>query len=293
MKTKIVSAIYFDLHGTDLGGRPSRNDHYLYSMNSIMNIDNCKFIIYTNDKNRVNDFFQQNYADKMDKFISIEYNLYNTEYKDGINFLKDINLTLTSMRCIELQYSKFSWMKMNIEDCDYLYWLDAGLCYSGLLPDKYLKIDSHYYNRYYGSNIFTLKLIENINNTIDDKIFIIGKENQQFFWDIDLPDKYYQFGKDLSFHVIGGMFGGKSHHINTLYTQFYELCNNLLQNEHTLYSEENILTTIYFNNKDKFYMETFDVWWHENNIAGNINLDNIEEFLLKYKSFYKILEKFF
>jgi hypothetical protein len=40
-------------------------------------------------------------------------------------------------------------------------------------------------------------------------------------------------------------------------------------------------------------METFDVWWHENNIAGSINPDNIEEFLLKYKSFYKILEKFF
>ena len=69
MKTKIVSAIYFDLHGTDLGGRPSRNDHYLYSMNSIMHIDGCQFIIYTNDKNRVDNFFQQHYPDKINKFL--------------------------------------------------------------------------------------------------------------------------------------------------------------------------------------------------------------------------------
>ena len=84
MKTKIVSAIYFDLYGTSLGGRPGRNDHYLYSLNSIMNISNAEFIVYTNDKNKIDTFYQEFYPDKVDRLSTIEYDLYNTEYSSKI-----------------------------------------------------------------------------------------------------------------------------------------------------------------------------------------------------------------
>jgi hypothetical protein len=79
MKTKIVTSIYFDLHGTDLGGRPNRNQHYLYSLNSIMNIKNAEFIIYTNNEKAVVDFYRSNNPDKLSMFYCYEYDLYNTE----------------------------------------------------------------------------------------------------------------------------------------------------------------------------------------------------------------------
>ena len=36
MKTKIITAIYSNLHGTDLGGRLSRQGHYYWSLLSLL-----------------------------------------------------------------------------------------------------------------------------------------------------------------------------------------------------------------------------------------------------------------
>ena len=91
MLTKIVSAIYFDLYGSDLGGRPCRNEHYLYSLNSIMNIRNTPFIVYSNDPNRIHEFFIKKYPDKLNSLTIIAYDLYNNEYKNKINKLKKYN----------------------------------------------------------------------------------------------------------------------------------------------------------------------------------------------------------
>ena len=293
MKTKIVSAIYFDLYGTDLGGRPGRNDHYLYSMNSIMNINNAEFIIYTNDKSKLDAFYIENYPDKLSKFTSIQYDLYNTEYKTGINRIKNIPETKQSFRCIELQYSKVSWLKLNNIDCDSIYWIDAGLCYSGLLPDKYLKISSGKYNdSYYGSDIFTNKFINNLNNAINDKVLVCAKENVKNYWDSPLPSKYFIPQINADYHIVGGLFGGASSMVSVLCDEFNTLTKLLLLNENFLYSEEQILSCLFVNYHNLFTSETFDIWWHEDNIASHVGKDDGMKLLQNNKSFYKILEKF-
>lgn len=294
MRTSIVSGIFFDLYGSDLGGRPSRNEHYLYSMNSIMKMDDVEFIIYTNHKEKVDNFFNVKYPDKLSKFVSIEYDLHNTKYRDLINRLKNVEETKRSARCIELQYAKLLWLNSNLNNSEYIYWIDAGLCYSGLIPYKYLNFDNNnYYLKYYDSEIFKSSFIENINKKIIDKIFMIGKENINFFWDNGLPEQYYINNKDISFHIIGGLFGGKSSNVKILYDLFDSLCVKVLQTENILYSEENLLTTIYYNNKSMFHLETFDLWWHEDNILGNVSdKKRALDLLTNHKSFYKILEKY-
>ena len=293
MKTKIVSAIYFDLYGTPLGGRPGRNDHYLYSLNSIMNITDAEFIVYTNDKNKIDSFYQDHYPDKISKILSIEYDLYNTEYSDKINKIKDVESTKQSVRCIELQYSKLSWIKMNTYDCDYIYWIDAGLCYSGLIPDKYLNIHKKkYFDSYYGSDLFTDQLLYNLNEYANNKVFVCTKDNQNFYWDGPLPCKYFTQSPQSHYHIIGGLFGGHSESINFICDKFYELTNNLLANEKFLYSEEQILSCLFFNYPTLFINKTFDIWWHEDNISGAMPKKDGLELLKKFRSFYRIIEEF-
>lgn len=291
MNKYIVTAIYDGLHGTELGGRVSRGDHYRHSLESIMGIDSAKYIIYHNDPS-LHPFFEMRCPNIKYDLIS-GYDLNKTIYSDKINKNKNIQDTLTSFRCIELQYSKLFWLKEQAEKCneeDYIFWFDAGLSYSGLIPNKYLKLNEGYYGTNFYSTLFNNKLFDNMIESCKDKVFVIGKENFNFFWDHDLPDKYYDFGKDRSYHIIGGIFGGKTKSVINLYEKFDTMANVLLDNESVLYSEENILTAIYFNNKDMFHMHDFDIWWHEDNIASNIGEEAGKELLTRAKSFYKILE---
>ena len=293
MKTKIVSAIYFDLYGTSLGGRPGRNDHYLYSLNSIMNISNAEFIVYTNDKNKIDTFYQEFYPDKVDRLSTIEYDLYNTEYSSKINKIKDIESTKQSVRCIELQYSKLSWIKLNAHDCDYIYWIDAGLCYSGLIPDKYLNIHTgKYFDSYYGSNIFTNELLNNLNNYTNNQVFVCAKENRDFYWDSSIPCKYFIDDCQSCYHIIGGLFGGYLSSINYICDKFSILTNTLLDNEPVLYSEEQILSCLFFSYPNYFKHKMFHIWWHENNISGAMPKEDGLELLKRIRSFYKIIEEF-
>lgn len=293
MKTKIITAIYFDLYGTTLGGRPGRNDHYLYSLNSIMNIDNAEFIIYTNDKQKVDTFYQNYYPDKLSRFSSIEYDLYNTEYAEKINTIKDFESTKQSVRCIELQYSKLSWININSYSCDYIYWIDAGLCYSGLIPDKYLNIQiGKYYDNYYGSNIFTSKFLNNLVSNTQEKVFVCAKDNVNYYWDTGLPCKYYTNKCNYDHHIIGGLFGGNTSVMKDICNKFNILANSLLIHEKNLYSEEQILSCLFANNYDLFRYRTFDIWWHENNIQSILPKKDGIELLKKAKSFYKIIEEF-
>ena len=296
MKTKIVTCIYFDLHGTELGGRPSRNEHYLYSLNSIMKIDTADFIIYTNNKNKVLEFYERLYPNKLDKFQCIEYDLHNTEYKDLINPIKNVSETRLSTRCIELQYSKFTWLKQSYSnDLDYLYWIDAGLCYSGLLPDKLLKTNTgNYSDTYYGSDYFTNNFVDNLNKFSKDKIMVCAKENVKNYWDRPLPEKYFTTDNFSSeYHIIGGLFGGKAQLIESLYEKFYSLTRNLIDQEKFLYHEENILSCLYFSYPNIFVSKNFDIWWHEDNIVGNVGEEKGINLLKNNKSFYKILEELF
>lgn len=291
-KKVFVSAIFDNLHGSDLGGRPSRGEHYRYSLKSLMKMSEAKFYIFSNDIESHTQFLKEK-IDTNTEYKLYEYNLRTTEYASKINSIKNVQEARSSFRCIELQYSKLSWLEQisNLyNDEDSIFWIDAGLSYSGLLPDKYLS-QNGYYEQHFASNIFSNQFLNNLINFTDNKVFLIGKENQNFFWDHDLPDQYYNEGKDRSYHIIGGLFGGKVKNVKVLCSKFRDLTNLLLDKENVLYSEENILTGIYCNNKDMFALKTFDIWWHENNIIGNVGQERADWLLNNAKCFYKVLEE--
>ena len=49
MKIKFITTIYSNLYGTEYGGRPSRKEHYRYSLLSLMRM-NADFVCYTNNQ---------------------------------------------------------------------------------------------------------------------------------------------------------------------------------------------------------------------------------------------------
>jgi hypothetical protein len=288
--TTIVTAVYNNLYGTTYGGRPSRETHYLSSLKTLMRMTDARYIIYTNDTEKVETFLKDNIENSVN-YVIIPQDLSSTPDKEKIDKLKNIDEMKQSFRCFELQYMKIHWLLHNLPNHsnEYIYWLDAGLSYSGLIPDKYLNIDGPtYYDRYFNSSLFNNKFLHNLRQFSQDKFFVVAKDNTEFFWSHTIPESYYtQYCNHR--HIIGGLFGGQKNIVEKICSNFLQLLSQLLDQEKELYSEEQILTALYYRDMGSFNPHFFDLWWHESNIANLFN-GREQDILSKYKSFYKVLE---
>lgn len=290
MRTLIVTCIFFDLYNTELGGRDSREGHYKNSLKSLLKMSDAKFICFTSIdqiQNLRNFFYEENkFNESQIEFKS--FNLRGNEYHYKIQEIKKTQNNLLKDRCYEIQYSKFYWC---LEFCDSdkfdnIFWFDAGLSHSGLIPPKYLNTTKGYWEKYFESPLFNNNFLQNLISTSNDKIVLCAKENKRNYWSQTLPKKYYnQFKCDH--HIIGGFFGGKINLMKNLCLLFIKQMNEVLNNEKQLYLEENILTAIFYNHPKLFHPLYFDIWWHEEDYIPGIDL---KELTLKEKSFYKILE---
>jgi hypothetical protein len=291
MSTTIVSAIFNNLHGTDYGGRPSRETHYYSSLKTLTRMSDAKFIIYTNEPEKLGTYLKEN-GDAATDITLIPFDLNSTPHKDKIQKLKDLEEMKKSFRCFELQYLKIYWLLNHLpqNDTDHIYWFDAGLSYSGLIPDKHLNIAGNtYYDKYFNSHLYNNNFLKCLIDYTKDKFFVIAKNNTEFFWSQTIPDKYYT-NLCKEHHIIGGFFGGQKLIVNTICNKFLELLMSLLNQENELYSEEQIMTALYYNDPNLFQSIFFDLWWHEDNVA-NLFEGKENEVLSKSKSFYKILEE--
>jgi hypothetical protein len=290
MKTKIITAIYSDLHGTELGGRPSRGGHYKYSLRSLLKMSDADFVCYTSS-NEIDDlenfFYVQNNINESQLTFKI-FDLRNFEFTEKINKIKNIDEVKVSDRCVEIQYSKFIWSldELHIGDYDVVYWFDAGLSHCGLIPNNYLT-QTGYWEQNYESPLFNNTFLKNLTEFTSDKIVLCSKENQQNYWSGTLPEKYYE-KHCMDRHIIGGFFGGKKDKMKEYCELFLKTLEMLLENENMLYHEEHIMSLLYYNYNNLYNPLEFDTWWHEDaNIPG---LDMVE-YLSTRKSFYKILEE--
>jgi hypothetical protein len=288
IKTKFVTAIYSNLNGTEYGGRPSRKEHYRYSLLSLLRMTNADLVCYTSTQelNELEYFFYTQNGISKDKLKLIPFELNQSKYKEVYSKYKDIDSIKQGDRCFEIQYNKFFWTLDECSAYDYIYWIDAGLCHCGIIPDKYL-INTNTYQRYFNSNYFDNLFLEKLITKTENKILIIGKSNVgSNYWSGTIPEKYYKT-YDNTKHIIGGIFGGKK--VNML--KFIELFENIflttISNEQTIYSEEQIMSLVYADNKELFSPFFFDVWWHEDNLTK----DCPPNYLTINKSFYKVLEE--
>lgn len=287
-KTKFITCIYTDLHGTELGGRPSRYNHYRLSLLSLLKMTDADFICYTSEEelSSLEDFFyDQNNISKEQLKLSV-YDIWNCKYKELINFRKDIEFIKQGDRCIEIQYSKFAWWYNEDGSYENYYWIDAGFSHCGLIPDKYLN-QINYMRGFYESTLFDNLFLQNLINFTDDKFFVIGKENNINYWSGTVSPKWYK-NYDNSIHIIGGLFGGKKEKWQEVVDLFESYMKNILTEDEGLPHEELILSLIYVNHNELFKRKDFDIWWHKDNYK-----EGTQEFFEQNKSFYKILEEIY
>jgi hypothetical protein len=289
MSTKIITAIYSDLNGTELGGRPNRGSHYRYSLLSLLKMTDADFLCYTSDREieSLKEFFysQNNISENQLKFQI--FDLENCKFKDLINSRKNVEDIKRGDRCIEIQYSKFSWWWNEDKSYDNYYWVDAGLSHCGLIPLKYLDEQHHSMRRFYESRLFNNDFLKNVIEDTGDKFLLFGKENDRNYWSGTVDPKWY-VNYDRSIHVIGGMFGGHRDKWDNIVTTFENYVQSVLGNDNGLPHEEQIMTLMYFNHQDLFYRKHFDIWWCRDNAPQGTS----DELFKNNKSFFKILEEF-
>lgn len=291
MNTKIITSIYSDLYGTDLGGRPSRGSHYRYSLKTLLKMTDADFVCYTSESEleSLKEFFYIQNNIPEDKLIFKTFDLRNFSLTQRINKLKNLEDTKTSDRCVEIQYSKFIWCldELKIGDYKNIYWFDAGLSHCGLFPDKYMNANNGYWEMYYETSLINNKFLDNLIKFSEDKITVCAKENLNNFWSGTVPHKYYN-NHCMDRHIIGGFFGGLKDNMENYCNLFFNYLDNLLDNEPILYFEEHIMSLIYYNHPELFQSKYFDIWWHE-----NVNMPGMDmvEYVKDRKSFYKILEE--
>ena len=289
MSTKFITAIYSDLNGTELGGRPNRGSHYRFSLLSLLKMTDADFVCYTSDREieSLKHFFYNDYKISESQLKFVVYDINNCKYKDLINLRKNVEEIKRGDRCIEIQYSKFAWWWNEDKSYDYYYWIDAGLSHCGLIPLKYLLEKDHVMRRFYESSLFQNDFLRNLIQDTGDKFMLLGKENDRNYWSGTVDPKWYS-QYDRSIHIIGGMFGGHRDKWDNIVTLFENYAQSILTNDSGLPHEEQIMTLMYFNHKELFERKHFDIWWCRDNAPPGTS----DELFKQNKSFYKILEEF-
>ena len=294
-KTAIVSCIYTNLHGTKFGGRPGRRHHYYHSIRSLLKMNDADFFIYCDpeEENAIRDHIYD--IDNV-KVTLIPYDISNFYMNDWFEKYKNYDEAQESVRCLEIQYNKPYWMKLITESHDQYdnyYWFDAGLSYTGLIPDKYIIPREDGFIEYFNSTLFNNDLLRGITKYKNDKLFAICIQNKDIlFYRRCVPTEYYLDEKDeYDYHTIGGIFGGSKENIAWLFEQFVETSTTLALAEKQMYEEESVLNVIWRRHLNRFEPAFFDIWYHEDNVAAWIaDSEERQKLFDESKSFYNILE---
>jgi hypothetical protein len=287
-KVKFITSIYSDLYGTELGGRPGRAIHYRYSLLSLLKMTDADFLCYTSDReiDVLKDFFYTENGISEEQLKFEIFDIANTKFKDLINLRKNVDEVKKGDRCVEIQYSKFSWWWNEDRSYDYYYWIDAGLSHCGLIPLKYLTSE-HILQKYYESNLFNNDFLKNVIEFTGDKFFLLGKENSRNFWSQTVDSRWYkEYNRDI--HIIGGMFGGHRDKWDNIVNLFEDYIQKILTEDNGFPHEEQIMSLMFINHQELFARKHFDIWWCRDNAPQGVS----EELFLENKSFYKILEEF-
>jgi hypothetical protein len=283
--TAIVTCFYTNLHGTNYGGRSDRNHHYLYSLASLLKITNADFIIYCDPQQEtmLKEFLEPLAKSKLTIY---PYNLQSFYMKELFDRYKDFEDAKTSQRCQEIQYLKSYWMN-EVEGYDWVFWIDAGISYSGLIPDKHLIFPDNGMHEYFNSDLYCNALISGMKNFAKEKFLMFAINN-------NYPIPYRRNILNDSFaeyHPIAGILGGKINVVKQFHDMFELTAKNMIENLGVVHDEECIYNLVWENNLDFFTIQRFEMWWHEDNLHS-IYEDHPEtiELVKDLKSFYNVLE---
>ena len=285
--TAIVSCFYTNLHGTKYGGRVSRTHHYLNSLASLLKMTNADFFVYVDpsEEYMLRAFLEPIAKNRVKIFAQDLEDFY---MKDIFEKYKNYEEARTSLRCQEIQYLKTFWMN-KVENYDYVFWIDAGISYSGLIPDRHLIFPDNGAIEYYNSGLFNNNLIEGMKKIAEDKFLILAINNDYPTFYRHVISDYYN--DPVTYHTIGGILGGKTKTVKQFHSLFYQLAKEVIENKKEVHDEECIFNILWHNRPELFAAQKFERWWHEDNIKS-IYHGNEEEMekVKPLKPFYTVLE---
>jgi len=256
-KTLFVTCFYNGLDNTKLGGRVGRLWHYFHALRTIINMGS-DVVVYTSESDRqfLDDTIRHSKYPENVKVIN--YDLYSHPYHEY--FQKCMNGTTTD-RCNEIMHGKTMWMKNHISDgYDFMYWIDCGLSHGGLFPRRFRDGDS--FESYFSCSLFNSKMVENLNKN-EDKIDILYGDQTYHVFEAAPSDLFFtEKPRNENCHIVGGMFGGGVSVVDKFCDDYSNLMVEMKE-KNCFEREEQLLTILYFRNKDMFNPHKFTTWHHE------------------------------
>lgn len=291
-KPKFITCNYTNLYGTKLNGRLNRDFIYMYSLRGIAECGDT-IINYTCQYNMdiVNPYFA---SQNITNVVNVDYDLIkDSPYHARVDAIKDVKPqfyhdTSWLNRCVEIMWGKFLWLEenfKNLDDDDYLFWIDAGLSHGGILPRKFNTFNNN--KAYYKPEkpdemqlefahrhdiIFNKDFSRKLETYTGDKIVLITANHNQH------GDSFgFDFINTLHQWPIGGLFGGKKKIMMPFIQRFKELADIILHNE-CLVKEEQIMAVILNEHPDWFKTFTFETWYHPDWDVYNPKLSSFYQF---------------
>jgi len=275
MRIKIVTGYWMDCQGTPFRGvGEGRKDRYLGSIKAHCENLNYPIICYTH---------QRSYDEL--KHLKDTYNLNNLQIKImelyDMKLHKEINKVRENTSIVEddgrgteILWGKLDVLEKELNDCDFIYWIDAGLQHPGIFPwrysKKYNKIEDHKesipywwteYDVYNFKELLNKKTIDILNNLCKNKVCFLTSNNPQVSYHI-----YENIGALLPPYPIGGFFGGDSKKLKKFIELYWDFCYTLLSND-KLATEEVVMKYCYDklteNEKINFIFEYHAVGEHD------------------------------
>jgi FkbM family methyltransferase len=285
--TTFVTAAY-DLSPDDaLGGRERGLRFYLASLRSLAKM-RAPFVIYTWP--RTVDEVRAVARDEGLPWEVVGFDLAQAPRYDAIQAIrlrKDYPSQPWRDRCHVLCLAKVPWLaaqaRMNPFGSDRFYWVDAGLSYPGLFPHRFLDVRDRFECSLIGPETVTA-----LNARPEMRLFGIRHALSRFGLLHNVPvsvldDLEGQGRGRMHTHVVGGLFGGPRAALGAFADEYDEVLAALLAGDH-LGTEENVLSVLYHRRPERYAIELFTTWYHED--SGSLRPPDDSD------SFFRIFERF-
>jgi hypothetical protein len=289
MNTKIVTSYYGKHSGEPFAGKvEGRTRSYKYSLISICNTG-VPVVCYTDDHNGCYDELVQFKEEKqLDNLTIKKYDLTTSSYHQQILNIRTNNPDYDPEWRIPvlIYWMKWVFVKMEYEPDTYIYWIDAGLATSQLIPKRLAQYGNEEgfstgyldetgapdwdqeYKFYQFPALYNPEFITKINNYSEDKIVLVCRDGitdcefYKFYENIDLPHTNIM---GINKYPIGGFFGGNTPHLLDYCDAFHNLAEHILNTPAQTYlcPDQELMGHILGDQPEWFKLFVFDTFYHE------------------------------
>lgn len=283
MKIKLVTGYWMDSPGFPFRCVGDvRKERYLGSIKAHCENINIPIVCYTHKKS----------ISELEK-LKLDYNLSNLEIKlmelDEMKFhkklmsIRESGIHEDDGRGCEILWGKLQVLENETQDCDRLFWIDAGIQHPGIFPwrysKKYSRKEDHSnsipnwwteYDVYNFKGLLNTNTFDQLYIITNNKFLILGSTSPQTVND------YYELGlvehPTSMPYPIGGMFGGDIIKLRKFINIFWDQTEKILS-LNQLKTEEYIMKLSYDKmNEDEKIFIPFDV--HSTSVHDEFHFEN-------------------